>query len=406
MAVMLLSIAALVTAALEIRAEYRGPRAVVYVLKPLTTVLIVGVAVFGAPSLGERYAAAIVLGLLSSLVGDVWLMLDDRFVQGLTSFLLAHVAYLVAFSDGVPLGTAPLALVSYAAAALALVALLWPRLGALRVPVLVYVVVLVAMAWQATARAIVLASPASIAAAVGAALFVISDATLALRRFRAPFRSAQAITLSTYFLAQWLIAGSAGGWPPRTLSFAAGASYGSSRLTTAAPERASLRPTNTEGAMLTLSSSAFSNGGAIPARHTCDGDDVSPPLAWSGAPAGTKSFALIVDDPDAPDPAAPKRVWVHWVLYDLPPDTTALPEGASGRQIPRGAREGRNDDKHNGWNGPCPPIGTHRYFHKLYALDTLLPDLGGHATKADVERAMAGHILAQAELMGTYKAKR
>lgn len=157
--------------------------------------------------------------------------------------------------------------------------------------------------------------------------------------------------------------------------------------------------------MLTLTSSAFTAGGQIPARHTCDGEDTSPPLAWSGAPAGTRSFALIVDDPDAPDPAAPKRVWVHWVLWDIPADVHELRAGASGSALPDGAREGRNDGGHTGWNGPCPPIGRHRYFHKLYALDTLLRDLGTHAKKADLERAMHGHVLGEAELMGTYAAK-
>ena len=151
--------------------------------------------------------------------------------------------------------------------------------------------------------------------------------------------------------------------------------------------------------MFTLSSSAFASGGAIPTRYTCDDANVSPPLAWSGAPAGTKSFALIVDDPDAPDPAAPKRVYVHWVLYDIPAGVNALEEGA--RHV-AGAHDGLNDDKGRGYTGPCPPIGRHRYFHKLYALDALLGDLGAAARKADVERAMTGHVLATAELMGTY----
>ena len=158
--------------------------------------------------------------------------------------------------------------------------------------------------------------------------------------------------------------------------------------------------------MLTLTSPAFEPHGAIPPRFTCDGEDLSPPLSWRGTPAGTRSLALIVDDPDAPDPAAPKRVWVHWVLYDLPPDTTTLAEGASGKRatgaLPPGAREGRHDGGGRGYSGPCPPVGRHRYFHKLYALDTPSPDLGPDARKADLERAMEGHILAQAELVGTY----
>ena len=154
--------------------------------------------------------------------------------------------------------------------------------------------------------------------------------------------------------------------------------------------------------MFTLSSSAFASGGAIPKRYTCDDANVSPPLAWSGAPTGTKSFALIVDDPDAPDPAAPKRVYVHWVLYDIPATVAELAEGEARASSVSGAHDGLNDDKGRGWTGPCPPIGRHRYFHKLYALDALLGDLGAEALKADVERAMAGHVLATAELMGTY----
>jgi hypothetical protein len=156
---------------------------------------------------------------------------------------------------------------------------------------------------------------------------------------------------------------------------------------------------------LTLSSSAFKPLGEIPKDHTCDGEDVSPPLAWTGAPAGTKSFVLIVDDPDAPDPAAPKVVWVHWVLYDLPASTTSLARGTTAKTLPPGAREGLNDWKQPGWRGPCPPIGRHRYFHKLHALDTVLPDLH-HPTRAALEKAMEGHVLAKAELVGTYQRNR
>jgi Raf kinase inhibitor-like YbhB/YbcL family protein len=148
---------------------------------------------------------------------------------------------------------------------------------------------------------------------------------------------------------------------------------------------------------LTITSTAFNAGGAIPAVHTCDGGDSAPPLEWSGAPNGTASFALIVDDPDAPDPKAPKMTYVHWVLYDMPASTTQL-RGA----LPSGARVGLNDWKKRAYGGPCPPIGRHRYFFKLYALDTMLGDLGA-ATKSDVEAGMRGHILAQAELMGTYQ---
>ena len=153
---------------------------------------------------------------------------------------------------------------------------------------------------------------------------------------------------------------------------------------------------------LVIRSPVFSHGGAIPRKFTCDDEDVSPALEWSGAPAGTKSLALIVDDPDAPDPKAPKRVYVHWVLYNLPSTAPGLPEGVSSNQLPRGTRDGTNDWQRTGYGGPCPPIGRHRYFFKLYALDTQLPDLGS-ATKADVEGAMRGHVLEQAELMGTYE---
>jgi hypothetical protein len=156
---------------------------------------------------------------------------------------------------------------------------------------------------------------------------------------------------------------------------------------------------------LTIFSSAFLLGGAIPATYTCEGDDRSPPLAWSGIPEGTKSLALIVDDPDAPDPATPRMTWVHWVLYDIPPQTPGLPEGVSTAALPAGTREGVNDWKRTGYGGPCPPIGRHRYFHRIYALDTLLPDLK-HPTKSQLEKAMQGHILAQAELIGTYQKKK
>ena len=153
---------------------------------------------------------------------------------------------------------------------------------------------------------------------------------------------------------------------------------------------------------LAIRSPAFSNQGAIPRRHTCDGDDKSPALEWSGVPPGTKSLALIVDDPDAPDPKAPKRVYVHWVLYAIPTSATGLPEGVTSRQLPPGTREGTNDWQRTGYGGPCPPIGRHRYFFKLYALDTQIPDLGA-ATKADLEAAMRGHVIEQAELVGTYE---
>jgi Raf kinase inhibitor-like YbhB/YbcL family protein len=154
-----------------------------------------------------------------------------------------------------------------------------------------------------------------------------------------------------------------------------------------------------------LSSSDFVHDGAIPKRFTCQGADVSPELQWSGAPEQTRSFALIVDDPDAPDPAAPKMVYVHWVLYNLPPSLKVLGQAIEEDALPQGTLQGLNDWKRTGYGGPCPPIGRHRYFFKLYALDAVLPDLG-RPTKAQLEQAMAGHVLAEAVLMGTYEKER
>lgn len=155
---------------------------------------------------------------------------------------------------------------------------------------------------------------------------------------------------------------------------------------------------------LRLTSPSFDDHGEIPSAHTCEGPNRSPALAWSGAAPGTRSFALIVDDPDAPDPSAPQMTWVHWVLWDLPADGTGLPE-AIGSHLPSGTHEGLNDWKRPGWGGPCPPVGRHRYFFKLYALDTLLGPLK-NANKAAVEHAMQGHVLARAELVGTYQKQR
>jgi hypothetical protein len=144
-----------------------------------------------------------------------------------------------------------------------------------------------------------------------------------------------------------------------------------------------------------LTSSAFTEGGPIPLEHTCDGKDVAPPLAWSGAPAGVETFALIADDPDAPG-----GVWVHWVLFNLPGTAVALPESKPE------AEQGRNDFKRIGYGGPCPPPGRpHRYVFKLYALHGRLPLRAG-ATKADVERAMQGHVLGTAQLIGIYARRR
>lgn len=151
-----------------------------------------------------------------------------------------------------------------------------------------------------------------------------------------------------------------------------------------------------------LTSPAFSHQGEMPAELTCEGANVSPELKWEGVPGGAKSLALILDDPDAPDPKAPKTVYVHWVLYNLPTSAPGLPKGVAPPALPRGTLEGTNDWRRTGYGGPCPPIGRHRYFHKLYALDAVLPDLH-RPTKAALEQAMEGHVLAQAELIGTYQ---
>jgi hypothetical protein len=150
-----------------------------------------------------------------------------------------------------------------------------------------------------------------------------------------------------------------------------------------------------------LCSPDFAPQSEIPPRYTCDGNGTAPALCWTGVPAHAKSLVLIVDDPDAPDPRAPQRTWVHWVLYDIPHTAIGLPEG--GRPLPEGAREGINDWNRPGWGGPCPPIGRHRYFFKLYALDCKLPLQPPQATKAAIEAQMHGHVLAQAELVGTYR---
>jgi Raf kinase inhibitor-like YbhB/YbcL family protein len=157
--------------------------------------------------------------------------------------------------------------------------------------------------------------------------------------------------------------------------------------------------------MFAIRSTAFESNQGMPSKYTADGSNVSPPLEWHDAPAGTKSFALIVDDPDAPDPRAPQRTWVHWVLYNIPAGTTALPENADKRGLPSGTRHGSNDWKRTSYGGPAPPTGRHRYFHKLYALDVELTDLE-HPTKARLLNAMKGHVLAECQLIGTYQAGR
>ena len=154
-----------------------------------------------------------------------------------------------------------------------------------------------------------------------------------------------------------------------------------------------------------LSSESFANGCEIPVVHTCDGAELSPHLAWSGAPEGTRSFALIVDDPDAPDPRAPRMTWVHWVVYNLPASESELPRGAAAAGLPGGGCHGLNDWKRLGYGGPCPPVGRHRYVFKLYALDAALPVLEA-PTRARLEEAMKRHVLARTELVGTYERRR
>ena len=155
---------------------------------------------------------------------------------------------------------------------------------------------------------------------------------------------------------------------------------------------------------LSLTSSAFVDGGEIPVKYTCQGDDVSPPVAWQGVPNGTLSLVLILDDPDAPDPDAPVRTWVHWVVFNLPPGNGSLPEDVESRGYPQGCKVGINDWGRADYGGPCPPIGRHRYFHKLYALDVVLGDLDA-AKLSEVRSAMKGHILAEAQIVGTYQKK-
>jgi Raf kinase inhibitor-like YbhB/YbcL family protein len=151
----------------------------------------------------------------------------------------------------------------------------------------------------------------------------------------------------------------------------------------------------------TLMSTSFDHGSPIPPRHTCDAEDVSPCLSWTGVPEGTRSLALIVDDPDAPDPDAPRMKWVHWVLYNLPVSSTGLPEAVDADSLPTGTLEGKNDWKRDGYGGPCPPIGRHRYFFRIHALDIELPNLD-HPTRRRLEEGMQGHVLEEAVLMGTY----
>lgn len=158
-------------------------------------------------------------------------------------------------------------------------------------------------------------------------------------------------------------------------------------------------PLGEEEGLMQLTSTAFKQNEAIPRQYTCEGEDLSPQLQWTGAPAGTKGFALISDDPDAP-----MGTWVHWVLWNLPPGAVELPKGlAKDQQLSDGTHQGITDFGRPGYGGPCPPPGKpHRYFFKLYALDTML-ELSPGAKKSDLEKAIQGHILAQAELIGLYQ---
>lgn len=156
---------------------------------------------------------------------------------------------------------------------------------------------------------------------------------------------------------------------------------------------------------LTISSPDFSANGNIPSVHTCEGANTSPALAWSGVPPSTKTLALIMDDPDAPDPAAPQRTWVHWVLYNIPAEATGLAANVQAPELPAGTRIGENDWKDPAYGGPCPPIGRHRYFFKLYALSEALPERG-HMSKAELEKEMDEYIIDKAELVGTYQKQR
>jgi len=152
----------------------------------------------------------------------------------------------------------------------------------------------------------------------------------------------------------------------------------------------------------TIRSSAFDHHANIPKKYTCEGEDLSPHLEWFALPEGSKSLVLIVDDPDAPDPKAPKMTYVHWLLYNIPTTSNGLMEAVASQDLPLGTKEGKNDWNKTGYGGPCPPIGEHRYFFKLYALDSVLPDLN-YPNKAALEKAMMGKIMAEAQLMGTYK---
>ena len=161
-------------------------------------------------------------------------------------------------------------------------------------------------------------------------------------------------------------------------------------------------PANTAPMIFNLASSAFDPNASMPAKYTCEGTNISPPLAWSGAPASAKSYALIVEDPDAPDPAKPTRMVSHWVAYNIPASATSLSENASNKGMPVGSAQGSNEGNKPIYMGPCPPIGRHRYFFKLFALDTVLKGLN-NPKKVDLEKAIQGHVVGNAVLIGTYE---
>lgn len=173
-------------------------------------------------------------------------------------------------------------------------------------------------------------------------------------------------------------------------------------ITNVGPPRGNQLPITTPPTTFNLSSSAFAPNASMPAKYTCEGTNISPPLAWSGAPASVKSFALIVEDPDAPDPAKPTRVVSHWVAYNIPASATSLSENASNKGMPAGSAQGSNEGNKQVYMGPCPPIGRHRYFFKLFALDTVVTGLS-NPKKADLEKAIQGHVVGNAVLIGTYQ---
>jgi Raf kinase inhibitor-like YbhB/YbcL family protein len=176
---------------------------------------------------------------------------------------------------------------------------------------------------------------------------------------------------------------------------------GSSATSCSRGENAPVSTERSTPMTIQIRSTAFSDGQPIPQKYTCDGEDVSPSLSWDSAPNGTKSFSLICDDPDAPS-----GTWVHWVIYDLSSTTRELPEAISANEeVLNGAKQGRNDFSRIGYGGPCPPKGNpHRYYFKLYALDSVL-NLKAGATKADLENAMKGHVVGEGKVIGTYKRK-